>query len=218
MKIKFMGHASFLITTAAGTRILTDPFDPDQYPDKLFYSKITEMVDIVTISHGHGDHNDTSTLPGNPMIIKGNGKFGADEVVFLGIETFHDAVHGAERGKNTVFVISVDDLRLAHIGDLGHVLTADQAAEIGAVDVILLPVGGYYTIDAKQAQKVAEQLGAKIVIPMHYRNEKCLFPISDVDEFLRGKANVNVTDVSEIEVKKDSLPQQQQIIVLIPAL
>ncbi|MCX6343978.1 MAG: MBL fold metallo-hydrolase [Armatimonadetes bacterium] len=191
MKIKFMGHASFLITTAAGTKILTDPFNPDQYPDKLFYGKITEMVDIVTISHGHGDHGDTSTLPGNPMIIKGNGKFGADEVEFLGVETFHDAAHGAERGKNT---------------------------EIGAVDVIMLPVGGYYTIDAKQAQKVAEQLGAKIIIPMHYRNEKCLFPISDVDEFLRGKANVNIADVSEIEVIKDNLPQQQQIIVLIPAL
>jgi L-ascorbate metabolism protein UlaG (beta-lactamase superfamily) len=218
MKIKFMGHASFLITTAAGTRILTDPFNPDQYPDKLFYGKITEMVDIVTISHGHGDHGDTSTLPGHPMIIKGNGKFGADEVEFLGVETFHDAARGAERGKNTVFVISVDDLRVAHMGDLGHVLTADQAAEIGAVDVMLLPVGGYYTIDDEQAQKVAQQLGAKIIIPMHYRNEKCLFPISNVDKFLRGKANVTVADMSEIDVSKGDLPQQQHIIVLIPAL
>lgn len=105
-------------------------------------------------------------------------------------------------------------MRIAHFGDLGHVLTADQAAEIGAVDVALIPVGGFYTIDASQAAKVTEQVEAKIVIPMHYRNEKCDFPIAGVDDFIQGKPNIIRQGSSTLEVTKGSLPVKQQIVVL----
>jgi L-ascorbate metabolism protein UlaG (beta-lactamase superfamily) len=134
------------------------------------------------------------------------------------VETSHDDAHGEQRGKNNVFVVSADGLRVAHMGDLGHVLNADQAAEIGTVDVALVPVGGYYTIDAAQASKVVEQVGAKIVIPMHYSSDKCLFPIAGVDGFLEGKPDVIRQGTPEVDVTKAALPTKRQIIVLETAL
>ena len=218
MKIQFLGHASFLLTTDAGTRIVTDPFDPEKSKGALKYRPFKESADIITLSHEHFDHGAAHILTGSPIILRGNGKFVASEVEFLGIETYHDESHGSERGRNTVFVISVDGLRIAHMGDLGHVLTADQAAEIGSVDVVLIPVGGYYTIDASQAAKIADQIAAKIVIPMHYKNDKCDFPIASVDGFIKDKPNVTHQGDSVLEVTKENLPPKQQIIVLDYAL
>lgn len=218
MKIKFLGHSSFLITTSAGTKIVTDPYDPNAYPGTLTYSVLDEPVDVVTISHEHSDHKAAYLLKGSPVIIRGNGKFGAEDVDFLGVETFHDNERGAKRGRNTVFVISADGLRIAHMGDLGHVLTSDQAAGIGAVDIALIPIGGYFTINAEQAQKVACQIDAGIVIPMHYHTPKCSFPVAEVDDFIKGKPNVTVRADSELEVTAGDVPSKQQIVVLKPAL
>ncbi|MCE5322961.1 MBL fold metallo-hydrolase [bacterium] len=218
MQIRFLGHSSFLITTDSGTRILTDPYDPSAYPGTLAYDVFSEPVDIVTISHEHKDHNGMHLVKGSPVIIRGSGKFGADDVDFLGVETYHDNEKGARRGKNTVFVMSAEGLRIAHMGDLGHILTADQAAEIGTVDVALVPVGGFFTIDAVQAAKVASQVEAKIAIPMHYRTAKCSFNITGVDEFIENKPNVIMPAGSIFEVTKKSLPGEQQIVVLEPEL
>lgn len=214
MKIQFLAHSMFLITTDAGTRIVTDPFDPVSYGDKLAYRPFLGPADIVTVSHDHKDHGRPEVVGGSPVVIKGNGKFVASEVEFLGVATFHDRSQGADRGRNTVFVISADGLRVAHFGDLGHVLTADQAAEIGVVDVALVPVGGYYTIDAAEADRVVGQVEARIVVPMHYRTEKCDFPIAGVEEFLADKTNAVRAMSSEIEVSRESLPGEQRIVVL----
>ncbi|MDH7601875.1 MAG: MBL fold metallo-hydrolase [Armatimonadota bacterium] len=218
MKIEFLGHSSFLISTSQGTKIITDPFDPAGYPGQLNYGVYSEPVDVVTVSHDHADHAGVKVLKGSPVVIKGEGKFAAKDAQFLGVGTYHDDARGAKRGKNTVFVISADGLRVAHMGDLGHVLTADQAAEIGNVDVILVPVGGYFTIDAAQADEVASQLDANIVIPMHYKTAKCNFPIAGVDEFLKGKTNVVRTGGSVFEIDRESLPAGRQVVVLEPAL
>lgn len=218
MRIEFLGHSSFLITTSAGTRIVTDPFDPAGYADKMSYSPFNGAADIVTVSHDHADHGAARLVKGSPLVIRGNGKFVAREVEFLGVGTFHDSDGGARRGRNTVFVISADGLRTAHFGDLGHVLTADQAAEIGAVDVALIPVGGFYTIDAAEADKVAEQVSAQVVIPMHFRNPKCGFPIAGVDEFIRGKPNVRRPGGSVYEITSDTVPASREIVVLEPSL
>lgn len=214
MRIQYLGHASFLITTEAGTRIVTDPFDPSAYPDKMSYRPFRDKADIVTVSHEHPDHAKPGIVGGSPVVIKGNGKFVANEVEFLGVATYHDKSQGSQRGGNTVFVISADGLRIAHMGDLGHVLNGDQAAEIGAVDVALIPVGGYYTIDAEEADQVARQVDANIVIPMHYRTEKCSFPIAGVESFIERKSSARRLGSSVLEVTRDTIPAEPEIVVL----
>ena len=214
MKIQFLGHASFLITTEAGTRIVMDPVDPEAYAGSLDYRPFDETADVVTVSHEHADHGGVGVVKGTPTVIRCGGKSAAKEVEFWGVETCHDEAGGTQRGRNTVFVVSADGLRVAHMGDLGHLLTAEQAAEIGAVDAALIPVGGTFTVDASQAQQVADQVDARIVIPMHYKTEKCEFPIAGVEAFLAGKPNVIRQGGSVLEVEKGTVPEQQQIVVL----
>lgn len=218
MQITFLGHSSFLITTSSGTRIVTDPYDPEKYPGMLLYKPFHGAADIVTISHQHPDHNNFAAVKGKPIVIDDPGKFGAADAEFRGVETFHDESRGKERGRNVVFVIRADGLSIAHMGDLGHVINADQAAEIGDVDIVLVPVGGNYTIDAEQAQEVVNRLAANIVIPMHYSNEKCQFPLAGVDEFIKGKPNVTRKGTPVLEVSKETLPREQQIVVLEPSM
>lgn len=217
MKIEFVGHATFLITTSNGTRILTDPINYATHSDQLRYKRVTEPVDVVTVSHEHGDHSGYRELKGSPVVIKAEGKFAAGGAQFTGFATWHDEAQGSKRGSNIVFVISADDLRVAHMGDLGHVLSADQAAAIGNVDVMLVPVGGYYTIDGAGADTVARQLAADIVIPMHFKTDRCEYPIAGVDGFVAGKPNVTRVGGSELEITRESLPPKQQIFVLEPA-
>jgi len=213
MKIKWLGHASFLITSDSGVRIITDPYEPN---DRLRYGEIKESAEIVTVSHDHSDHGNVAAVKGNPQVVKGDAE--VEGIKFKGIPTFHDAAGGKERGKNTIFCFEVDGVKVCHLGDLGHELTAGQVAQTGAVDVLLLPVGGFYTIDASVASRVVEQLKPKAVIPMHFKNKKCGFPIAGVEEFLSGKKDVNQPDASEVELKAGELPEATQIIVLKPAL
>ena len=213
MKIKWLGHASFLISSDSGVRIITDPYEPN---DKLRYREINESADIVTVSHDHFDHSNVAAVKGNPQVVKDNAEVKGIE--FKGISAFHDNTGGKDRGRNTIFCFEVDGVKICHLGDLGHGLTADQAAAIGAVDVLLLPVGGLYTIDATIASRVAEQLKPGVVIPMHFKNNQCDFPITGVEEFLHGKKDISQPDVSEVEFKARELPSTTQIIVLKPAL
>ncbi|HEY51541.1 MAG TPA: MBL fold metallo-hydrolase [Dehalococcoidia bacterium] len=213
MKIKWLGHASFLIIADSGVRIITDPYEPN---DKLRYGNINESADIVTVSHEHFDHANVAAVKGNPQVVKGNAE--VKGIKFKGIATFHDAAGGKERGRNTIICFEVDGVKLCHCGDLGHEPTADQLAEIGSVDVLLLPVCGLYTIDATVATKVADDLKPAVIIPMHFRSNKCDFPVATVDEFLSGKKGVSQPGVSEIEFKAGELPSATQIIVLNPAL
>jgi L-ascorbate metabolism protein UlaG (beta-lactamase superfamily) len=130
------------------------------------------------------------------------------------VEVYHDTSQGSQRGTNTVFCFTVNGVRLCHLGDLGHLLSGPEIAEIGPVDVLMVPVGGFYTIDASTAGKICDQIKPKVIIPMHYRNEMCSFPISGVDEFLKGKANVKRLNTSDLELKAGQLPQETDIVVL----
>lgn len=214
MKIRWLGHASFLITAADGTKIITDPYGT--YPD-LRYAPIEETANIVVISHKHGDHFG-GKVKGNPKIISGSGSKKAGNIEFKGVETYHDTSKGSQRGSNTVFCFTVDGVRLCHMGDLGHELSGREVAEIGQVDVLMIPVGGFYTIDAGTASKVCDQIKPKVIIPMHYKNEKCAFPIAGVEDFLKGKANVRKLNTSDLELKAGQLPQATEIVVLKSAL
>ena len=218
MKIKWYGHAAFLIASDRGVKIITDPYDPGAYGDKLSYGKITDRADIVLVSHDHSDHNHVKDLPGSPEVIKGSGLKTSKGITFKGVATFHDPSKGSERGENTIFTFNVDGLQICHLGDLGHVLNQNELAEIGETDVLLVPVGGFYTIDAKEAAQIAELMKPKVLIPMHFKTERCGFPIAPVEDFLKGKPRVKQPGTSDAAFDKSSLPRQMEIVVLTHAL
>lgn len=211
MKVKWLGHASFLITSEDGTRIITDPYATGM---GISYGDIKEAADIVTVSHEHGDHNNVDAVLGNPVVVKDAGNQEVKGISFKGIASYHDDTEGSQRGPNTIICFTVDYVKLCHLGDLGHQLSEQQVADIGDVDVLLIPVGGFFTIDATVAGEITEKLKPHVVIPMHYSTDKCAYPISGVDDFLQGKANVKKMDNSEAEFSKNELPPITEIVVL----
>jgi len=215
MKVKWLGHSCFLITSEEGTRLITDPYTVGA---GISYSAIKESADVVTVSHEHGDHNNVSAVKGSPQVIKGSGAKTAAGIEFNGIATYHDESRGREKGANTVFCFTVDGVRLCHLGDLGHLLSPEQAAAVGAVDILFIPVGGFFTIDAATASQVCQQLKPKVIIPMHFKTPKCAYPISTVDSFLKGKERVRRWDKGEAEFRAGELPAESEIVVLAPAL
>jgi L-ascorbate metabolism protein UlaG (beta-lactamase superfamily) len=215
MKIKWLGVASFLITTEKGIRIIVDPYKTG---GPIKSAEYQGPADIVSISHAHNDHNYIANIEGNPQIIREAKTVEVKGIKFNGIAAFHDEVQGKQRGPNICFCIEVDGLHVLHLGDLGHMLSDEQIKQIGPVDILLTPVGGLWAIDAATAWELAQKLHAKIVIPMHYRDERCDFPVAGVDEFLKGKKNVIMVNSSEIEFNVGKLPVETQIIVLKPAL
>jgi L-ascorbate metabolism protein UlaG (beta-lactamase superfamily) len=214
MKIKYLGHSAFVITSAAGLRIVTDPYTPGS---GLEYGDITEPADVVTVSHGHRDHNNVAAVRGNPTAVSRAGRAAVKGIEFNGVSSAHDEVGGKMRGGNIIFCFEVDGVRVCHLGDLGHRLDDRQIEEIGCVDVLLIPVGGHYTIDAVAATDVCSQLKPALVIPMHYKTAKGLPEIAGVDAFLSGKEGVSWPKSSEVELTAGSLPAGQ-IVVLKPAL
>ena len=215
MKIKWLGHASFLITSDTGVKIITDPYEPIL---GMNYKPIDEFADIVTVSHGHSDHNNVAAVQGNPQIIDESTPVEMKGIKISGIDTFHDSSSGNERGPNIVYCMEVDSIKICHLGDLGHMLSDQQVAAIGKVDVLMTPVGGNFTIDAGTADVVIEKLKPAVVMPMHFCNERCPdFPVAGVDTFTDGKTNVTFMDTSEIEYKAGELPESTRVVVLKPA-
>ncbi|MEO0095331.1 MAG: MBL fold metallo-hydrolase [candidate division WOR-3 bacterium] len=213
MKIKFLGHAAFLISSEKGVRIITDPYKPGCYGGGIKYGPITEEADIVTISHEHDDHNETK-IKGNPVFIRESGKKEVKGINISGYEVYHDKSSGKERGRDVIFNIEVDGINVVHLGDLGHTLTKSDAEKIGRVDVLLIPVGGYFTIDSNEAESIVDLLNPKVVIPMHFKTSKCDFPIAPVEDFTKNKEIKKVD--GEIEIKKSQLPEKTTIYVLTP--
>jgi len=215
MKVKWLGHSCFLVTSKGGVRIITDPY---AVGGGINYSPIEETADIVVVSHGHGDHSNVSAVQGKPEVVKGGGTKTAQGIQFRGIAAYHDASQGEQRGPNTVFCFDVDDVRLCHLGDLGHMLSPEQIAEIGAVDILFVPVGGFYTIDAPVASQVCDKLKPKVVIPMHFKTPRCAYTIAGVEDFLKGKKNVRRVGDSEVDFERERLPAATEIVLLQPAL
>ncbi len=215
MKIKWLGHASFLITSDTGVKIITDPYEPIL---GMNYKPIDEFADIVTVSHGHSDHNNIAAVRGNPQVIDESTPVEMKGIKISGIDTFHDSSSGNERGPNIIYCMEVDGIKICHLGDLGHMLSDRQVAAIGKVDVLMAPVGGNFTIDAGTADAVIEKLKPAVVMPMHFCNERCPdFPVAGVDTFTDGKTNVTFMDTSEIEYKAGELPESTRVVVLKPS-
>ncbi|NLI98285.1 MBL fold metallo-hydrolase [bacterium] len=215
MKIRWLGHSAFLLETSNGRKLLTDPYNSGSYAGTLRYGPIEATADVITVSHSHPDHDGVSSLPKPIGRVVRESKV-TEEAGFriCGIDTFHDEASGSKRGRNIIFVIEAEGLRICHMGDLGHVLSESQIKEIGRIDVLLIPVGGYYTIDAKEAAQVVNQIKPRVVIPMHYKTDVLDFPVAGVDEFLKGKTNVKTLDSAFTEVTADTLPSETEIRVL----
>jgi L-ascorbate metabolism protein UlaG (beta-lactamase superfamily) len=221
-KLTWYGQSCFLLETAAGTRIVMDPI-----PKGIGYELPQGFkADIVTISHEHSDHNNVAFVSGNkPRVIRGltadkKGWARVDEklkdVSIRSVGVYHDGERGAARGLDTVFIFEVGGVRIAHLGDLGHVLNDDQLAAIGAVDVLLVPVGGTFTIDALKATRVVEQLRPRImVIPMHYKTEaSTIKELEPLTLFLDGRANVRHETAHTIALSPMKPRPAAEIVVL----
>jgi L-ascorbate metabolism protein UlaG (beta-lactamase superfamily) len=208
MEITWLGHSCFRLKGKQAT-VITDPFSPE-----TGYSLGKVSADIVTVSHPHAGHSYVQGVGGEPRILKSPGEYESAGVLTVGVHTFHDGEKGAYKGKNTVFVIDIDDVMVCHLGDLGHVLTAEQVAEIDGVDVLLIPVGGGNTIDAVQAAQIVRQLEPKIVIPMHYKTDAIKRNLETVDRFLKEMGVKEAIPQPKLIVNKNSMPLTMQVTVL----
>lgn len=219
MKIKWYGHAAFLITSGAGVRVITDPYESGGYDGKIAYGPIPDEGDVVTVSHDHGDHNHVAGIRGTPQVLRGVGSWLIQEIPFKGVATFHDTVQGAERGPNTIFAFEVDGIRVCHLGDLGHSLSEEELNAIGPVDLLLTPVGGRpATLEPQEMTELVERISPRLVIPMHFKTPKIDFPFKPLEEFLQEKENVRSLHVTERTLNREELPSSQEVWVLDYAL
>jgi len=214
MEIRWLGQSCFRIK-GKYTTIITDPFSSD-----TGYSLGKQKADIVTVSHQHGDHNNIAAIDGNPKPVTGPGEYEIigsseiDAVIILGIATFHDKENGAKLGKNTVFLMEIDELSVCHLGDLGHILTDEQVEELGDIDVLMIPVGGNTTIDAQAAAELVRKLEPKAVIPMHYKTDAVTMELDPIDRFLKEIGVNGIDPQPKLLLSKSNLPQNTQASLL----
>ena len=208
MDISWLGHSCFRIK-GKQTTVITDPYSPT-----LGYSLGKPTAHIVTVSHQHPGHSYIQGIGGERRLVTGPGEYEISGVLIIGITTFHDAEGGGKRGKNTVYLMEVDEIAICHLGDLGHVLTAEQVEEIDNVDVLLLPVGGVSTINAPMAAEVVRQLEPKVVIPMHYKTRALKWELESVDKFLKEIGVKQVSSQPKLSFSKPSLPDNTQVFLL----
>lgn len=212
MEIKYLGLSSFRMRGKTAT-VITDPYDSDMVGIK--YPK--EKADIVTISHDHKDHNKSDQVSEVKKVLEGPGEYEISEVSIIGVPSFHDDKKGEERGKNTIYVFEMDELRIAHLGDLGHKLKEKHIEAMGEIDILMVPVGGKFTIDAKTAVEVVREVDPKIIIPMHFlipnMNKKEFGELSDLDPFL-NEIGLPVGEMDKLSVKSETLGEDQKVVVL----
>jgi L-ascorbate metabolism protein UlaG (beta-lactamase superfamily) len=208
MEINWLGHSCFKIRGRQASIVI------DPYPPNLGYSLGKPTADIVTISHQHPSHNYDQGVGGEPRLITVPGEYEIKGVLIIGIATFHDAEGGQKRGKNTIYVMDVDGVAICHLGDLGHVLTAEQVEEIDDVNVLLLPVGGASTIDASMAAEVIRQLEPKVVVPMHYKTPVLNRELGPVEKFLKEMGIERLDSQPKLSLTPSSLPASTQVFLL----
>jgi len=210
MDISWLGHASFKIKGKVAS-LVTDPFDP-----KIGYKFPKVEADIVTVTHSHFDHNAVGEVGGEPFVVSGAGEYEIKGVSIVGVDSFHDDRRGEERGRNTIYNIQMDGVNIAHLGDLGQSsLTTAQIEELGNIDIALVPVGGFFTIDASDAAKIVAQLEPKIVVPMHYADGVVqIKELEGVDKFLKEMAKDSVEKLPKLSVSAEKLPEELQVILL----
>lgn len=215
MEIKYLGQSSFRMK-GKNMSVVVDPFNPEMVG--LSYPKVS--AEIVTVSHDHADHNDISrVLAGErePFVINRPGEYEVGGVGVIGMRTWHDGNKGEERGENIVYTFQIDGVIICHLGDLGHPLEEKQVENIGAIDVLLVPVGGEFTIGPTQAKEVIDSLSPSIVVPMHYKlpgMTSQFDKLATVEEFFEKSGLVKAREEDRLSVNKLSLPEDTEIVVL----
>lgn len=217
MEVRYLGHACFEVVKRGGAAgnvtVVTDPFDPKMVGLAL---KKNLAADLVLVSHGHGDHNFLGAVSGDPYVVAGPGEYEVKGVKVIGVPTFHDGEQGTNRGKNNVYSFEIDGVNFCHLGDLGHPLSQEQLPAIGKVDVLFVPVGGFYTIDAQEAVQVVTQLEPLVVVPMHYRQpgmSASFAALAEVGEFIKEFGKPSRSE-AVLKIDKNSLPPELEIVVL----
>lgn len=209
MDIYWYGQSCFKLK-GKNAAVLLDPYDPDFTGLKLPKDLSS---DVILISHNHKDHNFAPS--GAAMVFDRPGEYEVAGAVITAINSFHDNTEGSERGTNIIFHMLVDGLNVIHLGDLGQSkLTEEQISQIGQTDILLIPVGGVYTIDSKVASDIVSQLEPKIIIPMHYKIEELKSELETVDGFLKEMGAEGVVPLPKLSMSKDKLPEEPQVILL----
>lgn len=208
MLIEYLGHSCFRLTSKNGKSILTDPYTKVGYELPKGIS-----ADVITVSHEHFDHNYTQAVSCE-IIVDSSEKQEVQSFSISGIDTFHDTEKGRLRGKNIVFKIKIDDMLVCHFGDLGEKCNADLCNSIGQIDILLLPVGGTYTIDAKEGKKYVDALQPKLVIPMHYKPEDGALDIATAQEFLTFYDIYQTVNDGKIEINNSDLQTETKVIYM----
>lgn len=212
MDIYWYGQACFRLK-GKGATVIIDPYSSET---GLKLPKDATVGDIVLKSHDHPDHNNTEAVTSGRVFDK-PGEYEVKGVVVTGISSFHDAVGGAERGKNIIYHILFDGLNIVHLGDLGqNELTEEQIAAIAQTDILLIPVGGVYTIDGKNASNIVSQLEPKIIIPMHYKIEGLKYDLEPVDNFLKEMGKENKEPLPKLSITSEKLPEEPEVVILKP--
>ena len=216
MKIKYLGHAAFELVLASGARFVIDPYTAGAF-DALKFAPIEGSFDVAIVSHGHEDHVSREVLDRSKEIVNKSGKVTIGGATIESLMTYHDGTKGSARGKNLISIVEDEGLRVAHLGDLGHAIAPKNFPMLKWMDVLMIPVGGHFTIDAETAAELARDFEPKIVIPMHYLTPKVDFPITPVENFTKLMDTVEMAGASEIEVTKKTLPAKMKVVVLDPA-
>ena len=210
MKITYLGHSCFRLNSKQGTAIVTDPYT------RVGYELLPNITaNAVTVSHGHFDHNYVESVQAK-QIISTLGMHTVNEIDIVGVPAWHDPKQGALRGSNIVYLMQIDGMTVCHLGDLGEPCSAEILERIRRVDVLLIPVGGTYTVDAAQAKEYVDKIAPKVIIPMHYRPSDGALDITDCTPFLKlfNEGNVQMVKNGEVELLIDDLTENMRIIYM----
>lgn len=208
MEIVWLGHSCFKIRGKEAT-VVTDPFDKT-----LGYPMKKPTATIVTVSHQHPQHSFVQGVSGTPRVVSRPGEYEVANVFITGIATFHDSERGAELGRNTAYVMRIEDVGICHLGDLGHVPTAEQIEQMGDVDILMVPVGGGPTIGPAAAAETISLLQPKLVLPMHYRTEAVKVDLLPLEPFLKEMGVREAVSRPKLVIGKSALPAETGVVVL----
>ena len=213
MKIRYLGHSCFVLTESTGTTVVTDPYGD------IGFKMPTVEADAVTVSHGHYDHNNVGAVKGKsgkPVVFDEEGTYEIGGVDITAIKSYHDDENGEKRGENLIFKFRMDGLEICHLGDLGEECSSALIETLLPVHVLLIPVGGTYTIDAEQAKEYVDRIMPAIVIPMHYKTKGLNLDIDKVDDFADkfDTEEVEELDSSELELFRDDISEESTKVII----